>query len=126
MKRWVMLGLGVNAHASITLGLFGLPLVMPDVQRYFGVSLPVAAIIGTAPGLGILFSLVAWGMLADRRGERLVLGIGVGLAAALLAAAAFVTEIWVVIPLLALAGAMGSAAMVGSAGLVAACWPRLS
>lgn len=118
MKRWLMLALGVNAHACVTLGLFGLPLVMPDIQRYFGVSLPVAGVIGNAPGFGILLSLVAWGMLADRRGERLVLGVGVGLAAVLFAALAFVTEIWAVVPLLALAGATGSAAMVGGGRIV--------
>lgn len=113
-----MLGLGVNAHTSVTLGLFGLPLVMPDIQRHFGVPLPTAAIIANAPGLGILVALVAWGALADRRGERLVLGAGVGLAAACFAAAAFVTATWAVVTLLALAGAAGSAAMVGGGRIV--------
>ncbi|MEU0570609.1 MFS transporter [Nonomuraea sp. NPDC005983] len=113
-----MLGIGVNAHASVTLGLFGLPLVMPDVQRYFGVSLPVGGLIGNAPGIGVMVALVAWGTLADRRGERLVLGAGVGLAVVLFAAVAFVSETWAVIALLALAGAAGSAAMVGGGRIV--------
>ncbi|GAA4104134.1 MFS transporter [Nonomuraea soli] len=85
-----MLAIGVNAHTSVTLGLFGLPLVMPDLQRHFEVSLPVAGLIGNAPGLGILVALVPWGALADRRGERLILGLGVGLAAVLLAVAGLV------------------------------------
>jgi predicted MFS family arabinose efflux permease len=113
-----MLALGVNAHAGVTLGLFGLPLVMPDIQRYFGVSLPVAGVIANAPGLGVLLALVLWGTLADRRGERLVLGVGVGLAAVLLAAVALAPSLWAAIPLLALAGAMGSAAMVGGGRIV--------
>ncbi|MFI6539476.1 MFS transporter [Nonomuraea sp. NPDC050547] len=118
MRRWGMLGLGVNAHTSVTLGLFGLPLVMPDIQRDFQVSLPVAAVIGNAPGIGILFALVAWGVLADRRGERVVLGAGVGLASVFLAAAAFAQAAWAVVALLALAGAAGSAAMVGGGRIV--------
>jgi predicted MFS family arabinose efflux permease len=118
MRRWVMLGLGVNAHAGVTIGLSGLPLVIPDLQRHFGVSLPVAGIIGNAPGIGILFALVAWGALADRYGERLVLGAGVGLAAVLFAAVAFVEQIWAVIALLALAGASGCAALVGGGRIV--------
>jgi len=113
-----MLGLGVNAHAGVTLGLSGLPLVIPDIQQHFGVSLTVAAIIANAPGLGVLSALVAWGALADRRGERLVLGLGVGLAAVLFAAVTLVERIWAVIALLALAGAAGCAALVGGGRIV--------
>ncbi|MFB9472598.1 MFS transporter [Nonomuraea salmonea] len=118
MKRWWMLALGVNAHASVTLGLFGLPLVMPEILRHFGVSLPVGGLIGNAPAIGILCALVAWGALADRHGERLILGLGVGVAAVTLAAAAFAEATWAVIALLALAGAGGSAAMVGGGRIV--------
>ncbi|MEU7002451.1 MFS transporter [Nonomuraea sp. NPDC046570] len=117
-KRWLMLGLGVNAHTSVTLGLAGLPVVMPDIERHFAVPLPVAGLIGNAPAIGILFALVAWGALADRRGERLVLGVGVSLAAVLLAAAALVPWTWAVIVLLALAGAAGAAAVVGGGRIV--------
>lgn len=113
-----MLALGVNAHACVTLGLFGLPLVMPEIERHFGVPLPVAGIIANAPAFGILFALVAWGALADRHGERLILGLGVGTAAVLFAALAFVERTWAVIALLALAGAAGSAAMVGGGRIV--------
>ncbi|NJP98098.1 MFS transporter [Nonomuraea sp. FMUSA5-5] len=118
MRRWWMLALGVNAHAGVTLGLFGLPLVMPEILRHFDVLLPVGGLIANAPALGILCALVAWGALADRYGERLVLGAGVGLAAVLFAAAAFVERTWAVIVLLALAGAAGSAAMVGGGRIV--------
>ncbi|KAB8190847.1 MFS transporter [Nonomuraea phyllanthi] len=118
MKRWLMLALGVNAHASVTLGLFGLPLVMPEIQRHFGVPLPLAGIIANAPAIGILSALVAWGALADRHGERLILGTGVGLAAVSFAAVAFVSQTWAVIALLAVAGAAGSAAMVGGGRIV--------
>ncbi|MGW6495051.1 MFS transporter [Nonomuraea angiospora] len=118
MKRWLMLALGVNAHTSVTLGLGGLPLILPEIQRHFEVSLPVAGIIANAPAIGILFALVAWGALADRHGERVVLGTGVGLAAVLFAAVAFVDRTWAVIALLALAGAAGSAALVGGGRIV--------
>lgn len=113
-----MLALGVNAHVGVTLGLFGLPLVMPEIERHFGVPLAVAGVIANAPSLGILLALVAWGALADRHGERLVLGVGVGAAAALFCAVAFVEATWAVVVLLALAGAAGSAAMVGGGRIV--------
>lgn len=113
-----MLALGVNAHASVAMGLFGLPLVMPEILRHFNVLLPVGGLITNAPAFGILGALVAWGVLADRYGERLILGLGVGLAGALFAATAFVEQTWAVIVLLALAGAAGSAAMVGGGRIV--------
>ncbi|MGP3936703.1 MFS transporter [Nonomuraea sp. KM88] len=118
MKRWLMLALGVNAHASVTLGLFGLPLVIPEIERHFGVPLAVAGIMVNAPSLGVLLALVAWGALADRHGERVILGTGVGLAAVLFGAVAFADQIWAVIGLLVLAGAGGSAAMVGGGRIV--------
>ncbi len=113
-----MLALGVTAHAGVTLGLFGLPLVMPEILRHFNVLLPVGALIVNAPAIGILAALVAWGALADRHGERLILGLGVGTAALLFAAAAFVEQTWAVMALLAAAGAAGSAAMVGGGRIV--------
>ncbi|UBU11211.1 MFS transporter [Nonomuraea gerenzanensis] len=113
-----MLALGVNAHAGVTLGLFGLPLVMPEILRHFNVSLPVGGLIANAPAIGVMLALVAWGALADRYGERVILGAGVGLAAAMLAATAFAGSTWAVITLLALAGAGGSAAMVGGGRIV--------
>ncbi|TYB57848.1 MFS transporter [Nonomuraea sp. PA05] len=118
MRRWWMLALGVNAHAGVTLGLFGLPLVMPEILRHFKVSLPVGGLIANAPAIGVMFALVAWGALADRYGERVVLGTGVGLAGVSLAATAFAGSAWAVITLLALAGAAGSAAMVGGGRIV--------
>ncbi|MEV0616931.1 MFS transporter [Nonomuraea sp. NPDC050404] len=117
-KRWLMLALGVNAHACVTLGLFGLPLVMPEILRHFNVPLPVGGLIANAPAIGILVTLVAWGALADRHGERLILGLGVGMAAVLFGATAFVEQTWAVVALLALAGAAGSAAMVGGGRIV--------
>lgn len=113
-----MLALGVNAHAGVTLGLFGLPLVMPDIQRFFDVTLPVAGVIANAPAIGVMVALVPWGALADRRGERLVLGAGVGMAAVFFAAVASATDVWAVVVFLALAGAAGSAAMVGGGRIV--------
>lgn len=113
-----MLGLGVNAHASVTLGLFGLPFVMPEIERHFGVPLPVAGVIGNAPAIGVLVALVAWGALADRHGERIVLGVGVGLAALLFGAVALAGPAWAVIVLLALAGVAGSAAIVSGGRIV--------
>ncbi len=41
-----MPALGVNAHASVTVGLFGLPLVLPEIERHFGVPMLVA---GSSP-----------------------------------------------------------------------------
>ncbi|MET8865720.1 hypothetical protein ABZW11_22505 [Nonomuraea sp. NPDC004580] len=83
MKRWWMLALGVNAHASVTLGLFGLPLVMPEILRHFDVSLPVGGLIGNAPAIGILCALVATplaGLLIEGAGYWAGFAAGLGCA----------------------------------------------
>ena len=67
---------------------FGLAYLIPAL-RAEGLSLPEASLLVTTPSLGLLVSLIAWGMLADRVGERLVMTVGMtGAGVALLIAAA--------------------------------------
>lgn len=58
--------------------------------------------------VGTLLTLLAWGLAADRFGERLVLGAGLGGCAAFLAAAAYAPSLPWLVAFLALAGAWGS------------------
>lgn len=66
---------------------FGLAYLIPAF-RAEGLSLPEASLLVTTPSLGLLVSLIAWGALADRVGERLVMAVGMtGAGVALLIAA---------------------------------------
>ncbi|GAA3386247.1 MFS transporter [Cryptosporangium minutisporangium] len=77
--------------AGMTAGcafLYGLPYLLPRL-RADGLSLTQAAALVACPTFGLLATLVVWGWLADRYGERRVIALGLGGAGvALLAAAA--------------------------------------
>jgi sugar phosphate permease len=62
-----------------------------------------------AEWVGTLFTLLPWGLLADRVGERRVLGAGLAGCGALLLAAGFAPGFWTLTVLVALAGAAGAA-----------------
>ena len=58
--------------------------------------------------MGTIATLVLWGVLADRIGERVVLAVGLGACGALLALAAYAPDFRSLVLLLALAGAAGA------------------
>ncbi|WP_285778496.1 MFS transporter [Microtetraspora sp. NBRC 13810] len=113
----------MNAHTLTTVGLYGLPLILPVLRQDLGVSLAVAGLIAGMPSLGALATLILWGALADRHGERIVLGIGVTGCAILLSIAATVSAVLPLAVLLVLAGASGAAAVVGGGRIVLRWFP---
>ena len=71
-------------------------------------SLSAVGVVLAAEWIGTSVTLLPWGILADRVGERIVLGVGLAGCAAFLAAAAFAHSLAGLVPLLALAGAAGA------------------
>lgn len=88
-RRWTILAVGTLAQAATSAAVYGVPMLIPAL-RSDGMSLLGASLIVSAPIAGLLLTLIAWGAAADRTGERRVITIGVGLAAAFLVAAALV------------------------------------
>ena len=84
MRRWFILATGVTAQATTCSFLYGLPFLIPTLQGDHGLSLTSASVLISAPLLGLLLALIAWGAAADRFGERIVMTIGLGLTGALL------------------------------------------
>jgi sugar phosphate permease len=66
----------------------------------------------------LLFTLILWGAIADRYGERLVIVVGVGGAALFVALAAATKNIALLVVLLVLAGAFGASVNAASGRLV--------
>ncbi|RAY11819.1 MFS transporter [Actinomadura craniellae] len=112
-----MLGLGLGAMISGCAFQFGMPYLIPAL-RAEGLSLGEASLLVTCPMAGLLFTLIGWGVLADRRGERFVLGLGLGLAALFLAAAAAVDGTLPKGACLVLAGAAGASVHAASGRLI--------
>lgn len=86
MRRWFILAIGVTAQATTCSFLYGMPFLIPALQSDHGLSLTVASLLVSAPLLGLLGALIAWGAAADRFGERVVMAVGLSLTGALLLA----------------------------------------
>ena len=86
--RWAVLALGAASTAALAAAQSGLPALGPALQAAFGLSLVEVTAVFTAFGLGTVASVYAWGVLADRVGERLVLGLGPAVGGAALAGVA--------------------------------------
>src|SRR5258708_33704579 len=72
----------------------------------------------------MLFTLIVWGWVADRHGERLAMTAGLSLAVCFLTAAAFAAGPVVMGVLIALAGASGAAANAASGRVVLGWFPK--
>jgi sugar phosphate permease len=79
--RWVVLSVGALAQGTNAAVFLGLPAISPQLQQHFSLSLPQVGLLLGAVNLGTMIALVPWGVVADKRGERLVMTIG-GLGAA--------------------------------------------
>lgn len=113
----------MTAQAGISAVQLGLPAVAPEFRAEFGLSLAATGALLAAPSLGIIITLLAWGALADRVGERLVIGIGLTGAAGALLLASTADGAWTLGACLMLAGASGSAANAASGRAVVAWFP---
>ncbi len=116
-RRWVVLCAGLFAMTAGCTFQYGLAYLIPAF-RAGGLSLEQAGILVACPTAGLLLTLVGWGAAADRWGERLVLGVGLALAGAVLLAAAAVHRGWLLGVCLALAGAAGASVYAASGRLI--------
>lgn len=120
-RRWVILALGLAAQAATCTFLYGLPMLVPELRAQLGLSLAEAGAVVGAPAVGLILTLIGWGALADRSGERRVIAAGLGLAAVFLLAASRVHSVGLLCLLLALAGA-GGASVNAASGRVVLGW----
>ena len=81
-RRWAMLVASTLAQAASAIALHGPAFLIPVLVRRLGLSLAGAGLVSAAPVVGVMLTLVAWGLLVDRRGERLVLVVGLSLTSA--------------------------------------------
>jgi MFS family permease len=116
-RRWVVLVTGMLTLVATFAFQYGLPFLIPSL-RASGLSLAQAGLLISAPVAGILSSLVLWGAVTDRVGERRVLIAGLGATVVLLAVASLVDDTLVLGLLLAAAGASSACVSVASGRLI--------
>ena len=112
--RWAVLAAGTAAQAGFSAVLIGLPVLAPALREEFGLTLSQVGIALSSIWIGPIVTLLAWGLLADRVGERFVLASGLVLCGVLVAAAGQVDEFWLLVLLLGLAGAAGASVNAAS------------
>lgn len=123
-KAWRMLALGVAAQAAGTL-LVSIPVyLIPLLHLEREMPLAQAGTLAAAPTVGMVLTLVLWGYVADRFGERWVISGGLGLAAVFaFVAAATGNLLWLGI-VLVLAGGAAASTNAASGRVVVGWFPR--
>ena len=108
--RWAILAVGVLAQAALAALQHGLPALNPMLRSAYGLSLPEIGLVLAAANWGIMSTLLLWGALADRHGERIVIAVGLGGSSLCILAATSAGGVAMLVAWLVLAGALGSAA----------------
>ena len=83
--RWVVLAVGMIAQGSFAALLLGLAAIAEQIRDEFGLSIAAVGAILAAPTFGSIATVLAWGALADRIGERAVIAVGLAGAAGVVA-----------------------------------------
>ncbi|AFU04296.1 MFS transporter [Nocardia brasiliensis] len=120
IRRWSMLGLGVFAQAASAVFVQGVPFLLPALTDR-GMHLATAGLLVAMPTVGLVCTLIAWGYVVDRIGERKVLVGGPLLMAAAGVAAACTTND-VALGALLFLGGIGAASTNGASGRVIVGW----
>jgi sugar phosphate permease len=112
--RWVILAAGTFAQSSFAAASVGLPALAPALRSHYHLSLGRTGVVLAATGIGMLFTLFPWGLLADRFDERLVIAVGLSGAGIVLVLAATTTSFVSLTLALIGAGALGASVNAAS------------
>jgi len=103
--------------------IIGLPVLAPALRDAHSLSLVEIGVLLDALWIGTLLTLLPWGVLADRVGERLVLATGLGVCAAALVGAGYAEGFGSLLLLVGLAGAAGASVNAASGRAVMQWFP---
>jgi sugar phosphate permease len=118
-----VLAAGTLAQASFSATSVGLPALSPTLKSGYGLTLTETGVVLAAVGIGMLFTLLPWGLVADRVDERWVIATGLTGAAALLAVASTTHGFAGVTSVLVGVGALGASVNAASGRAIMAWFP---
>jgi sugar phosphate permease len=119
--RWVILATGAVGAGAFSALRMGLPSLGPALRSEFGLTLGEVGLAFAAVTGGGMLTLVPWGALTDRIGERPVMATGLAGCGISLAAAATVDSYAALLVALLAAGMLGSSA-TGASGRAVMGW----
>ena len=106
--RWLILASGTLASTSLSAVQIGISAIAPAIRSDFGLSLAQMGVVLAATNVGMTLTLLPWGIVSDRIGERLSIVIGLTGAAIALAAAAETDRFAGLVASLIVTGALGA------------------
>ena len=119
--RWSVMIISLGVTASSFLFINGVAFLIPSLEARRGISLTEAGLLASMPSWGMVGTLVLWGYVLDRVGERIVLTAGSALtAAAAYAAASAHSMVWMGIYLFL--GGMAAASCNAAGGRLVSAW----
>lgn len=119
--KWLMLAVSMLGQVAGTIFVNGAPFLITFLRDDRGLSLREAGVIVAAPFVGITVSLVVWGVVVDRIGERASMTIGLAVVTAGAVGAAFSSSL-TALALWFLIGGIGAGSTNSASGRVVVGW----
>ncbi|MBJ7336290.1 MFS transporter [Mycolicibacterium sp.] len=120
-RRWSMLVIALTATLCANVFINGVAFLIPTLHTERGLDLAEAGLMSALPSFGMVTTLIAWGYIVDRFGERLVLTVGSALTAAAALAAAFSHSL-VTVGVFLFLGGMAAASSNSASGRLVVGW----
>lgn len=121
--RWSVMVVSLGVTATSFLFISGVAFLIPSLQARRAIPLTEAGLVSSTPSWGMVVTLVLWGWVVDRVGERLVLTAGSALTAAAAYAAASAHSMLAVGVFLFLGGMAAASCNTAGGRLVSAWFP---
>jgi MFS family permease len=121
VRRWSMLAIALTATLFANVFINGAAFLIPTLHTERGLDLAKAGLLSSMPSFGMVFTLIAWGYVLDRIGERIVLALGSALTSAAAFAAASVHSL-VAVGAFLLLGGMAAASSNSASGRLVVGW----
>jgi MFS family permease len=120
-RRWSIVVVSLVVTASAFVFINGVAFLIPALEDDLGTPLAEAGLLSAMPSFGMVATLILWGYLLDRVGERIVLTVGSALTAV---AAYFATTVHSTVAFAALlfAGGMAAASCNSAGGRLVSGW----
>ena len=123
-QRWVVLAAGTVVQTSQAAAYSGLAVLAPVLRDRYHLSLTQIGVLLSGASVGSVLTLLPWGLLADRVGERTTATAGLLGATGGIVAAAFAPNFLSLVLLLSLAGAFGASTNTATGRAVTSWFSR--
>ncbi len=121
MRRWSMLVIALTTTMCANVFINGVAFLIPTLHAERGLDLAEAGLMASLPSFGMVVTLIAWGWVVDRVGERFVLALGSALTAAAAFAAAAAHSL-VAVGVFLFLGGMAAASSNSASGRLVVGW----